>query len=123
MGAEAEAQRGRKLRSEQKMTSKFPVGKLPTAVLAEILARHAPQDPRGGVGPGVGAEGERAEAIIQQIDEACRALGASLVGGHTEVTIGLERPIVVGCLLGGGGKQAAITTQGARPGGAGPLGG
>jgi hydrogenase maturation factor len=157
------------------MTSKFPVGKLPTAVLAEILARHAPRDPRVVVGPGIGldtavldmgdrylvaktdpitfatdligwyavhvnandlacsgarplwflanvllpparADRELAEAIIQQIDEACRALGASLVGGHTEVTIGLERPIVVGCLLGEVDKQALITTQGARPG-------
>src|SRR4030067_670097 len=105
MGAGAEAQRGRKLRSERKMTSKFPVGKLPAAVLAEILAR-----PAGGGG------GERREPTIQQIDGACRALGASLVGGHTEVTIGLERPIVVGCLLGEVDKQALITTQGARPG-------
>src|SRR4030067_107570 len=116
MGAEAEAQRGRKLRSERKMTSKFPVGKLPTAVLAEILAR--PLWCWATVLlPPARADRELAEAIIQQIDEACRALGASLVGGHTEVTIGLERPIVGGCLLGEGDQQSLITTQGARPGG------
>jgi hydrogenase maturation factor len=66
--------------------------------------------------PPARADRELAEAITQQIDEACRSLGASLVGGHTEVTFGLDRPIVVGCLLGEVDKRALITTQGARAG-------
>jgi hydrogenase expression/formation protein HypE len=41
-----------------------------------------------------------AETITADIVETCRALDVSLCGGHTEVTIGLDRPIVVGHMLG-----------------------
>src|SRR3954470_4201436 len=35
-------------------------------------------------------------ALFKQLTEACTSLGVTLVGGHTEVTGGLDRPIVVG---------------------------
>jgi hydrogenase expression/formation protein HypE len=38
--------------------------------------------------------------IFGQIRRACRALEVELVGGHTEVTLGLDRPILVGQMLG-----------------------
>jgi len=38
--------------------------------------------------------------IFDQIASACDELGVALVGGHTEITHGLDRPIVVGCMLG-----------------------
>ena len=41
-----------------------------------------------------------AEAIMGQVVAACGELGVSLVGGHTEVTYGLDRPIVAGTMLG-----------------------
>jgi hydrogenase maturation factor len=41
-----------------------------------------------------------AEAITADIAATCRALGVSLCGGHTEVTTGLERPVVIGQMLG-----------------------
>ena len=40
----------------------------------------------------------------------------ALVGGHTEVTAGLARPIVSGCMLGEVEKDRLVTTGGARPG-------
>ena len=54
--------------------------------------------------------------IFRQITDACRALGVSLVGGHTEVTQNLEQPIIVGCMLGVAPKGRVITTGGARVG-------
>ena len=56
------------------------------------------------------------EDIFAQIAAACSALGASLAGGHTEVTLGLKRPIVVGHMLGEVAKDRMVTTHGARPG-------
>jgi hydrogenase maturation factor len=56
------------------------------------------------------------EALFQQLGAACRALGVALVGGHTEVTHGLDRPIVVGTMLGELAKDRLVTTAGARPG-------
>jgi hydrogenase maturation factor len=40
------------------------------------------------------------EEIFAGLHEACTALGITLVGGHTEITHGLDRPILVGTLLG-----------------------
>jgi hydrogenase maturation factor len=37
-------------------------------------------------------------------------------GGHTEITVGLDRPIVIGTMLGEVEKDRLITTGGARPG-------
>jgi hydrogenase expression/formation protein HypE len=54
--------------------------------------------------------------LFDQLVEACSALGISLVGGHTEVTGGLERPVVVGCMLGEVERSRAVQTGGGRPG-------
>jgi hydrogenase expression/formation protein HypE len=54
--------------------------------------------------------------IFEQIDKACGDVGATLVGGHTEITTGLGRPIVIGTMLGEVSRQALITPRGARPG-------
>jgi len=58
----------------------------------------------------------QAGGIMTQMAAACGELGASLVGGHTEVTYGLDRPIVVGHMLGEVAKDRLVTTAGARPG-------
>jgi hydrogenase expression/formation protein HypE len=55
-------------------------------------------------------------ALFAQLGAACRAHGVTLVGGHTEVTPGLARPIVVGAMLGEVDKARLVTTAGARPG-------
>ena len=56
------------------------------------------------------------EGIFEQIHSTCATLGISLVGGHTEVTVGLDRPIVVGHLLGEAEKGSLVTTSGAKLG-------
>lgn len=59
---------------------------------------------------------DTARLIMLQIAEACRALNVAVVGGHTEITHGLDRPIVVGCMLGEVAKERLVRTSGARPG-------
>ena len=44
---------------------------------------------------------------------ACRSIGVSLIGGHTEITSGLSRPIVVGQMLGEVNKRRLVRTDGA----------
>src|SRR5262249_25281324 len=60
--------------------------------------------------------GGEVTTVFQQLGTACRALDVALVGGHTEVTSGLDRPIVVGTMLGEVDKARLVTTAGARPG-------
>ena len=40
------------------------------------------------------------EAIMQDVSTTCQELGVTLAGGHTEITQGLDRPILVGQMLG-----------------------
>ena len=56
------------------------------------------------------------ERIFGQIGRACVALGISLAGGHTEITYGLDRPIVVGHMLGEVARDRLVTTGGAQVG-------
>ncbi len=56
------------------------------------------------------------EEILRQMHASCKELGISLVGGHTEITYGLDRPVVVGHMLGEVEKERLITTGGARVG-------
>ncbi len=56
------------------------------------------------------------EALFGELAEACAETGAALVGGHTEITAGLERPLVVGAMLGEVARDRLVTTAGARPG-------
>jgi thiamin-phosphate kinase len=56
------------------------------------------------------------EAIFGQILDACRSLGITLVGGHTEITYDIHRPIVVGCMLGETDRARLVTASGARVG-------
>lgn len=56
------------------------------------------------------------EDIFRQIGAACRELGIALVGGHTEITYGLNRPIVVGQLLGEVAPDRFVTSRGAQVG-------
>jgi hydrogenase maturation factor len=62
------------------------------------------------------ASDDRVEAIFGQVAEACGELGVALVGGHTEVTAGLPRPLVVGTMLGEVDRSRLVTTDGAREG-------
>ncbi|NTU65573.1 MAG: hypothetical protein HGB05_19770 [Chloroflexi bacterium] len=59
------------------------------------------------------AAGDR---IFDQMQAACLVVGATIVGGHTEVTPGLSRPIVVGTLLGTVMRDRLVMPDGAQPG-------
>jgi len=63
-----------------------------------------------------GADESMLEGIMDDIHEACLEVGASLVGGHTETTPGLDRPILAGFMMGEAQKDTYVTTGGARPG-------
>jgi hydrogenase expression/formation protein HypE len=56
------------------------------------------------------------DSIFQQIYQACKKLKITLVGGHTEVTHGLARPILVGQMMGVVQKEHMVRTSGAQPG-------
>jgi hydrogenase expression/formation protein HypE len=66
--------------------------------------------------PESGTSEARVEDLFAELGEACAELDVALVGGHTEVTAGLPRPIVVGCMLGEVDKARLVTTGGACEG-------
>ena len=59
---------------------------------------------------------DEAEAVFDQITEACRSIDVSLVGGHSEVTYGIDRPIIMGTMLGDVEQDKLILTGGAQEG-------
>ncbi len=59
---------------------------------------------------------EMAEEIFAQMSQACQEMGVSLCGGHTEITYGLDRPIVVGQMLGEVARDRLVTSAGAQVG-------
>jgi hydrogenase maturation factor len=54
--------------------------------------------------------------IFGQIAEACAALGVELVGGHTEITYRLDRPLIAGAMLGEVDRDRLVRPETARPG-------
>jgi len=66
--------------------------------------------------PEQGATEALANTIFSQIHQACEQLRISVVGGHTEITSGLDRPILVGQMMGEVNKGELISTAGAKPG-------
>ena len=57
-----------------------------------------------------------AERLFHDVMESCQALGVALIGGHSEVTPGIQRPIVAGTMLGEVARGGLITTGGAQEG-------
>lgn len=64
--------------------------------------------------PGCGEEA--IEAIYSDVAAACRKVGATWCGGHTEISADLPRPIVVGTMVGVIGRDRLVRTGDARPG-------
>jgi hydrogenase expression/formation protein HypE len=56
------------------------------------------------------------EEISQQVFTACENISVSVIGGHTEITHGLDRPILVGTMIGEVDRENLITPRGARLG-------
>lgn len=64
-------------------------------------------------------DGTMVEDVERHFDElgaACRRRGIALVGGHTEVTAGLDRTILVGMMLGEAGTGGLLAPGQAIPG-------
>jgi hydrogenase maturation factor len=56
------------------------------------------------------------EKLFAELHDACEELDVALVGGHTEIAHGLERPLIAGTMLGEVAKDKLVTTGGARVG-------
>jgi hydrogenase expression/formation protein HypE len=63
-----------------------------------------------------GTTEELVESHFRELRDACLQRGISLVGGHTEVTSGIRRPILVGVLIGEVERQRLLPPGGARVG-------
>ena len=61
-------------------------------------------------------ESAEVDRIFQQMRAACAEIGVTIVGGHTEVTYDLTRPIVSGMLLGTVPPDRLVRPAGLRPG-------
>ena len=65
-------------------------------------------------------EGATTAALVEQLfgelGRACEEADVALVGGHTEVTHGLDRPVIVGTMLGEVDRDKLVTTGGAQVG-------
>ncbi|UCE09183.1 MAG: hydrogenase [Candidatus Thorarchaeota archaeon] len=59
---------------------------------------------------------EHIERIMNQIHGAAFQLGVAVAGGHTEVTEGIDRPIVAGFMLGETEEGRYVTSRGAKAG-------
>jgi len=65
---------------------------LPGRTPVVVLRRYAPS--------GAPHTAELAETILADVRATCDELGVTLGGGHTEITQGLDRPILIGQMLG-----------------------
>lgn len=65
-------------------------------------------------------EGRTDEALIRSISDqvftACRQQHISVLGGHTEVTHGINRPLLAVTMIGEVEKEKLVTPRGAHPG-------
>ena len=66
--------------------------------------------------PERGADEHMVRQIWDDLRRATEALGCALCGGHTEVTIGLDRPILVGQMLGEVEPERLVDKSSVRPG-------
>lgn len=63
-----------------------------------------------------GTEARTVESIFTQLREAADSIGVELIGGHTEITVGMPRPLISGAMLGEAPASGTISTSGANPG-------
>lgn len=56
------------------------------------------------------------ERIFNDLLAACDTLGINLIGGHTEITAGLDRPILVGQMIGETFEDQLIDPRRSQPG-------
>jgi hydrogenase expression/formation protein HypE len=59
---------------------------------------------------------EEVEKVFRQIHEACQRFNISFIGGHTEITPGIERVMLSGHMIGEVKKDRLVVTSGAKAG-------
>lgn len=66
--------------------------------------------------PEHGTDEAAIETVFRELQEACDAFGVSLIGGHTEVTAGLDRSLLIGTMIGIPGPRGVLEPGKAAPG-------
>lgn len=56
------------------------------------------------------------DKIFSDMRNTCDNFGITITGGHTEITLGLDRPIICGMMWGEVKKEDLVTTFGGKPG-------
>lgn len=64
----------------------------------------------------VGAPESLARDTFAQLSNACEALAITLIGGHTEVTPGIDRPIIAGAMIGEAAREDIVDGTLVAPG-------
>jgi hydrogenase maturation factor len=59
---------------------------------------------------------ELIEQIFEDINNSCKSLEITVIGGHTEITSQLNRPVIIGSLIGEVKKNKLVLNSGAEPG-------
>ena len=59
---------------------------------------------------------DQAEELFLQVLDACNEIDVALIGGHSEVTYGIDRPLVAGTMLGEVARDRMVRTGGAQEG-------
>ncbi|MBN2503287.1 MAG: AIR synthase family protein [Anaerolineales bacterium] len=59
---------------------------------------------------------ELVETIAAQVARACEQINVTVIGGHTEITYGLDRPIIVGTMIGEVAPKKMVTPDKLNPG-------
>jgi len=62
-----------------------------------------------------GSTEETVQKICSQIDLAAKRLEIAVIGGHSEITPGLVRPVIIGCSLGITEDGRYVTSSGSKP--------
>jgi len=63
-----------------------------------------------------GFDSAQLKDITSQIDEATRKLRIAVIGGHSEVTSSVSRPVIVATVIGEAKKRKFVTSSGAQVG-------
>lgn len=56
------------------------------------------------------------EHLFAGLRDACDANGISIIGGHTEITVGIDRPLLIGTMLGIPGPRGILEPGGGQEG-------
>lgn len=63
-----------------------------------------------------GTTEEQIEEIMKQAGEASEELGVEIIGGHTEITSAVNKPVIVSTALGRGAKWSSQQAENMKPG-------